>query len=407
MTDNDDRPWLTPGVRAVGAASFFSDAGHEITTAVLPTFVTGTLGASAGALGLIDGVSDALIGVMKLVAGPWADDPRRRAGIATGGYLGTAGAIGAIGAATTVWQVGLLRAGAWVSRGLRSPSKDALLASLVPEAAHGRAFGIERAGDNLGAVAGPLLAALLVAWLGIRPALYLAAIPGVFAAIAIMFAARQARRQAQQASGPTTARRRLDLGALSDAGMLRALLPVALFQCGNLAVTLMILRAGQLLTTSHRSVAAATSLAILLYAAHNAMATAASLVAGFWFDRSGPRVVFACSAAVYVVGYALFAAGSHVMVVVLLAFLLAGTGIGLAEPTQSAVVSQLLPDRLRGSGFGVLGAVQSVGDLAATVVAGALYAWVSPAVAFGYAAVWMVGAVLAAGLLRPTQSGSG
>lgn len=68
--DAGNRRWLTPGVGAVGAASFFSDAGHEITTSVLPTFLTGTLGASAAALGVIDGISDALIGVMKLVGGP-------------------------------------------------------------------------------------------------------------------------------------------------------------------------------------------------------------------------------------------------------------------------------------------------------------------------------------------------
>lgn len=79
------RKWLTPGVGAVAAASFFSDTGHEITTSVLPTFVTGTLGASAAALGVIDGVSDALIGVMKLVGGPLANDPAKRGRTALNG----------------------------------------------------------------------------------------------------------------------------------------------------------------------------------------------------------------------------------------------------------------------------------------------------------------------------------
>jgi hypothetical protein len=64
------RTWVTPGVGAVGAASFLSDTGHEVTTSVLPTFLNGTLGASAAALGVIDGISDALIGVIKLIGGP-------------------------------------------------------------------------------------------------------------------------------------------------------------------------------------------------------------------------------------------------------------------------------------------------------------------------------------------------
>ena len=390
--------WLTRGVGAVGAASFFSDSGHEITTSVLPTFLTTTLGSSAAALGVIDGISDALIGVMKLLGGPLANDPRRRGPIASGGYLGTALATASIGLSITVWQAGLFRALAWLSRGLRSPARDALLTSLTQTSTHGRAFGLERAGDNLGAVAGPLLAAGLVAWVGVRPALLLAAIPGLFAALAIIVAAREARRRVR--GGEHAVGRRLELGALRDAGMLRALVPVALFEFGNIATTLLILRATQLLATPHRSVAAATSIAILIYAGHNAMATLASLIAGRWYDRAGPRAVFATGAGVYVIAYATFAAGGHHPAVVALAFAAAGAGIGLAEPTQSAVVAQLVPDRLRGSGFGVLGAVQAVGDLVATVVAGLLYTLASPAVAFAYAAAWMVCAVLASGMLR-------
>ncbi len=395
----DNARWLTPGVGAVGAASFFSDAGHEVTTSVLPAFLTGTLGASAAAFGLIDGISDALIGVMKLIGGPLANEPSRRGRTASGGYLGTALATGAIGAAVTVWQVGALRAIAWLSRGLRSPSRDALLASLSPTSAQGRAFGFERAGDNLGAVAGPLLAAGLVAWVGVRPALYLAAIPGLLAAVAIIVAARESRRHSARPDSESPVRR-LDLRALRDAGMLRALVPVLLFEFGNLATTLLILRATQLLTSPQRSVAAATTLAILIYAGHNAVATFTSLLAGRWFDHAGPRVVFATGAAVYVIAYGAFAVGSHSAVVVALAFAAAGAGIGFAEPTESAVVAQLLPDRLRGSGFGVLGAVQSTGDLVATVVAGLLYTLASPAAAFGYAASWMVAAAIASGALR-------
>lgn len=395
--------WLTSGVGAVAAASFFSDSGHEVTTSVLPAFLTGTLGASAAALGVIDGISDALIGVMKLIGGPLANDPHRRARTASAGYLGTAVATGAIGAAVTIWQVGALRAIAWLSRGLRSPARDALLASLCPTSAQGRAFGLERAGDNLGAVAGPLLAAGLVTWVGVRPALYLAAVPGLFAAIAIIVAARESRRsvQTRRESWP----RRLELRALRDAGMLRALVPVLLFEFGNLATTLLILRATQLLTSQQRSVTTATSIAILIYAGHNVIATFASLFAGRWYDRAGPRVVFATGALVYVIGYGLFSAGIHSVIAVVLAFAAAGAGIGIAEPTESAVVAQLLPDRLRGSGFGVLGAVQAAGDVVATVVAGLLYALISPAVAFGYAALWMLAAAIASGKLRGSANG--
>src|SRR4051812_35337202 len=171
--------WLTPGVAAVGTASFFSDAGHEITTSLLPTLVTSTLHAGPAALGAIEGVSDALIGISKLAGGPLSIDPQRRARLAAGGYVGTAVATAAIGLATAVWQVAALRALAWVSRGLRSPARDSLLVSITPRPAYGRAVGLERAGDNAGAVVGPLLASMLIGLVGIRPAMLLAIVPGL------------------------------------------------------------------------------------------------------------------------------------------------------------------------------------------------------------------------------------
>ena len=388
--------WLTRGVASVSAASFFTDSGHEIATAILPSFITTVLHSTAAALGVIEGVSDALTGVAKLIAGPLANDADRRGRIASGGYLGTAVATGAIGLAGTVWQAGVLRALAWTSRGLRSPARDSLLASLAPSGAYGRAFGLERAGDNLGAVAGPLLAAGLVGWVGIRPAIYFAFIPGVAAAFAIVVAAREARARPPR----PRERPRLQLAGLRDSGLLGPMIPVALFECGNLATTLLILRATQLLHADSRSVAAAASLAILIYAAHNAVAALIAYAGGHWSDRAGPRVVFGAGAGLYVLAYLGFAAGPHRWPLLLLAFALAGAGVGLAETAESTLVARSLPDRLRGSGFGVLGGVQAAGDLVATVVAGVLYAAVSPTVAFAYAAIWMLASLLSTSLSR-------
>jgi MFS family permease len=387
------RRWLTRGVGSIGLASFFSDSGHEMATSVLPTFVTVTLRSSAGALGLIEGISDALTGVAKLIGGPLANDPERRLRMASGGYLVTAAATGAIGLAATVWQVGLARAGAWLARGVRSPARDAMLAQLAPPEAYGRAYGLERAGDNLGAVAGPLLAAGLVAWLGIRHVLYLSAVPGIFAAVAITVAATEARRQRQP--GAPRQRVRLELGGLRDAGLLRPLVPIAAFELGNVATSLLILRATTLLHHGGRSVATATSLAVLIYAGHNLFGSFVAYGGGHWLDRSGPRVVFASGAVVYVAAYGLFALPLHAWPILVGAFLLAGSGIGLAETAESALVARLVPDRLRGSGFGLLGGVQSFGDFASSAVVGLLWTAVSPTVGFAYAAGWMVVSALA------------
>jgi len=171
--------WLTAGARGIGTASLLSDLGHEVPTALLPSFLTSTLHAPAAALGLIEGIADGLAGVARLTGGALADDPSRRRSVAIGGYTSTAVLSGLIGVATNVWQVGLLRASAWTARGIRGPARNALLADVVPPSAYGRAYGFERAMDNLGAIGGPLLALALVGLIGVRSAILLSIIPGL------------------------------------------------------------------------------------------------------------------------------------------------------------------------------------------------------------------------------------
>src|SRR5581483_11321727 len=183
-----DESWLTPGVRGIGTASLLADLGHEVPTALLPSLLTSTLSAPASALGLIEGLSDGLAGAARFLGGPLADDPHRRRSTAVVGYASTAVLSGLVGVATSAWQVGLLRAGAWAARGLRVPARNALLADVVPPASYGRAYGFERAIDNLGALGGPLLALALVAAFGVRTAILLSIIPGLFAVAAIVYA---------------------------------------------------------------------------------------------------------------------------------------------------------------------------------------------------------------------------
>jgi hypothetical protein len=92
-----DGRWLVPGVRAIGVASLLSDLGHEVPTALLPSFLTATLGAPAAALGLIEGIADGAAGVARFAGGPLADDPGRRRTTAVGGYVTTAVFSSAIG----------------------------------------------------------------------------------------------------------------------------------------------------------------------------------------------------------------------------------------------------------------------------------------------------------------------
>jgi MFS family permease len=383
------REWMTPGVAGIGTASFLADVGHEIPTALLPSLLTSTLGAPASALGAIEGVSDALAGIARFGGGALADEPARRRNIAVGGYTTTAVLSAGIGATTGVWQVAVLRAGAWTARGLRVPARNALLADVVPAKAYGRAYGFERSMDNLGAIGGPLLAIALVATVGTRWAIGLSVIPGLLAALAIIYAIRHTARPKPAAKRPLRIVIRPVL-----VGPLRPLFAgITAFEIGNVAATLLILRASELLEPDHGQ-DRATTIALGLYVAYNVAATLTSFPAGQHTDRRGATRVLLAGTAAFAVAYLWFTQDTANWAMLLPAFVLAGIGIGCVETAEHAAVATHAPEDIRGSAFGLLAAIQSLGNLAASLIAGILWTALSPTWAFAYLAAWMLLALI-------------
>ena len=295
-------------------------------TSLLPSFLTSTLGAPAAALGLIEGVADGLGGVSRLAGGAIADDPSRRRKTAVGGYTVTAVLTAAIGVATAVWQVAALRISAWVARGLRAPSRSALLAEAVSEGTYGRAFGYERAMDNLGAIGGPLLAIALVALTSVRTAILVSVVPVLLAALAIVIGIRAIPKPKRGERRPL----RLQVRPVLRWRLCRLFLAISAFEIGNAAATLLILRATGLLESGH-SHTTAVNLALGLYAGYNLAAVVASFLGGRLGDRSGMMLVFGLGAAAFAVGYAGLAltGSSIVLIAVFFAFAVIGSSMNV------------------------------------------------------------------------------
>jgi MFS family permease len=384
------RPWLTKGVTGIGLASLFADLGHEIPTSLLPSFLSSILGAPAAALGLIEGLSDASSGIAKLVGGALADDPGRRRRVALGGYVATAILSSSVGLATTAWQVAVLRASAWTARGIRGPARNALLADAVEPAAFGRAYGFERALDNTGAVIGPLVAIALVALVGIRGAILLSIIPGLLAAAAIAFAIRNLRTETPREHRPF----RLVIRPLLRGRLGRLLAAVTTFELANVATSLLILRATELFVPSLGADGAAIT-GIALYVAYNVAATLSSFPAGKAVDAVGGPRVLGIGIALFVASYALLAITGPNLVLLAIAFVAAGIGIGAVETAENATVAAAAPEHQRGSAFGLLAVIQAGGDLVASAVLGIVWTLVSPEAAFGLAALAMLVALVA------------
>jgi MFS family permease len=240
--------------------------------------------------------------------------------------------------------------------------------------------------DNLGAIFGPVLAI------------------GLVAAVAIVFAIRHTATPTERHRQPI----RLRVRPVLRGRLGRLMAGCAAFELANCAATLLILRATELFEPG-RSQNSATQLALWLYVAYNVAAAVTSLPAGHLGDRIGAPTVLALGAAAFVAAYGWFAVGPDQPLALLPAFLLAGVGIGCAETAEHAAVGALARVDLRGSSFGMLAGIQSVGNLAASLVAGVLWTAASPGLAFLVLTVTMgisVPLVLTAGR-RPDTSAAG
>jgi MFS family permease len=178
---------------------------------------------------------------------------------------------------------------------------------------------------------------------------------------------------------------------------------------GNVTATLLILRATDVLTPG-RGVEGATQIGIALYVVYNIAATITSLPAGGFADKLGPRgplLVTAAGVAAFLLVYDLFAISGPMIVLLGVAFAVAGVGIGCAETAEHAAVAAFATDELRGSAFGLLATGHTVGNVAASVVAGLLYTVASPAIAFVYLTVWMLIALATLGWVAAPSGGRG
>jgi MFS family permease len=179
----------------------------------------------------------------------------------------------------------------------------------------------------------------------------------------------------------------------------RLLAAIAVFELGNIAATLLILRATDLLEPG-RSTDSAAQIAIALYLLYNLAATLTSVPAGRLADVGTPVRVLAGGVAAFALAYLGFALTGASIVLLAACFAAAGIGIGAVETAEHSAVATLAPAEMRGSSFGALAAIQSLGNLAASSIAGLLYTSVSPTAAFLFPAAAMLLAASALPLAR-------
>src|SRR5688500_3680094 len=146
-------------VVVVGLVSLFNEIASQIVAPLIPILLVTVLSAGPVALGIIEGSADAVACFLRLWSGKLSDAwGARRKGLMLAGYAVANAAKPLIALAASWWVVALLRTADRVGKGLRSAPRDALVADVTPEAIRGRAYGVQRALDRIGAIGGSLIA---------------------------------------------------------------------------------------------------------------------------------------------------------------------------------------------------------------------------------------------------------
>ena len=271
------------------------------------------------------------------------------------------------------------------------PPRDALIASSVEEEDRGKAFGLEGAGDNLGAFVGPIVAVLLLIslQLDVRWMFYLAVIPGLLAFLMVLLVHEQ--------RADVTLKSKIDINLRQfPKSYWMYLLAMALFGIGNSSNSFLILHT--------KDIGASLEATILIYAGFNLVAALISYPAGFLSDRLGRRTVLLLSFVIFFVTYLGLALSRNVVMVAAL-FVAYGLYQGIFRSVGKAFASDFVPDDLRASAVGWYSTTVGLLQLLSSIVAGLLWDRIGHAAVFFYGAIFAVVGSVALLVLVPRSAG--
>ncbi len=367
-------------VWALGAVSLLTDTAADMVYPLLPKLLA-SLGGGAVALGLMEGTAELLASFLKVWAGRASDRRGERGPFVVFGYLLAALSRPLFAWVTAPWQVIAVRSMDRIGKGVRSAPRDAVIDSVTDETNRGIAFGVHRAMDNLGAVAGPGVAwSLLALGVSVRGVFLFAVIPGLISTFVAYLAVRGERVKKKLAGGIESIAKAVS-STLAPARPLgkharRLLVVTAVFALACSADSFLMAR----LIDLSMPLALVPIAWITLQAAKAVL----NVPGGALADRLGPRRVLAASWFFYGLAYVLFAYAPTWSTFWALLPLYA-LHYGLGEGAEKSWMARLCPSESRGRAFGAQAAVHGVALLPANVGFGFLYAH-QPKWAFGASA---------------------
>ena len=332
---------LPRAVWALGLTSLLMDTSSELIHGLLPVFLVVTLGASATALGVVEGIAEATAQITRVFSGWLSDVLGRRKALTVAGYGLAAVTKPLFPLANSIGLVLLARFLDRIGKGIRGAPRDALVADLTPADQRGAAFGLRQSLDTVGATLGPAAAIALMYLFNddIRSVLWFAVIPAVLAVVVLMVGVKEPAHKEAKARAPLHAK---DIKQLGSAYWL-VTVAGAVFTLARFSEAFLVIRA------TDQGLALAWAPAVI--GVMSLVFAASAYPAGRLQDRIGARPLLLCGLLVLIAADLALAFGST-LIAIFLGIGLWGLHMGLTQGVLAALISATAPDRLRGASSG-------------------------------------------------------
>lgn len=399
MSDKDAPKSLPKQIWRLGWISFFADVASEMAYPILPLFMR-AIGAPVAVMGVVEGISEGVVSLMKGASGVHSDAIGRRLPYIRAGYFLSALGKPIIGFASAWPFVLFARTIDRFGKGLRTTARDALIADAAGKDRLGRAFGLHRALDTAGALVGVIVTLCMLRLLesgaesnlGVYRTIFICAILPGLVSVAMTFALKEKRAAFSTREGKKLELRRVIHELPRPYWRVSAV--ALLFALANSSDTFLLLRSHQL-GFSDFSV-------VLAYALYNVTYTVISYPAGSLSDKIGRWAVIGAGWLLYAVVYGGFASATTWSLWPL--FALYGVYMGIATGTTKALVADYAPAELRGSALGLFYTASGVVTIAASFIAGFLWDRFGASATFGFGAITAFVAVIALFAIAPRRA---
>ena len=354
------RQKIPSGVWVLGFVSMLMDISSEMIHSLLPIFMVTALGASALAIGLIEGLAEATALIIKIFSGVISDYLGKRKSLAVIGYAMGALTKPLFAVASTTGLVLTARLLDRTGKGIRGAPRDALMADIVPAQIRGAAFGLRQSLDTVGAFLGPLLAVgLMLLWNNnFRAVFWVAVIPGLLAVALLFFGVREPESlQTNKRSNPIKREnlKRLGVSYWWVVGI------GAVFTSARFSEAFLVLRAQQ----GGIPVAFVPLVMVMM----NIVYALSAYPFGKLSDHMSHKSLLALGLIFLIVADLVLAMSNH-WSVVLAGVALWGVHMGMTQGLLATMVADTAPEDLRGTAYGFFNLVSGLAMLLASVLAG-------------------------------------